>query len=578
MVRRLRLTRLLPLIVVSALWFSVEVLSAPGADPSAARPDLVMIGAIAEQGPTEFPAVQFLHDRHTEALESQGKDCLACHKKDEQGRMVFRYQRLADLDAGGLKKIYHDGCIGCHSDTAKAGGKAFGPRAGECRRCHVDSPAYSLEHVEAGMDNALHHRHWGSKAIRLDQGQETNCGACHHEYDKTTEKLVYVKYKEENCVACHTDSPKDEVKTGRVDAFHGDCLSCHLKLGESTAEKFGPTKCAGCHGSEKSLEIAAANKAHVANLGGTLPRLPRKQPDAALLAVLPDPGTEARPSTMPVAFNHKLHEVQTNSCADCHHQAMKPCGECHSLSGKAEGGAVPLEEAMHTESSARSCTGCHAQQQKGPACAGCHSGMPGGSMPVSGCADCHLDSRSLAREARAAGSGTTLFSSAMEGLQESLGLAPEAAGFEIPVEKEARERLASALISKRPSSPAMARVEDIPDIVKIGALADEYLPSEMPHRKIVLKLAEGMKDSPLAAAFHDQPMSMCQGCHHQSPVSAEPPACKSCHAAPFQENRLGRPGLKAAYHDLCMDCHKGMALEKPANTDCIGCHRKKENG
>jgi hypothetical protein len=97
----------------------------------------------------------------------------------------------------------------------------------------------------------------------------------------------------------------------------------------------------------------------------------------------------------------------------------------------------------------------------------------------------------------------------------------------------------------------------------------------MPHRKIVMSLYKGMRDSRLAAAFHAAPEAVCAGCHHNAPATLTPPKCASCHGKPFETE--GKPGLKAAYHGQCMSCHKEMKLEKPASTNCVACHEKKTN-
>ncbi len=552
--------------------------SAPAADESG-RPDLVMIDVIAAQGPLELPAVQFLHDKHTAALEERGKDCSSCHKKDEEkGLMSLRFMRLEDGTAAQLKELYHNGCIGCHTQDKAAGEKKIGPQSGECRKCHVKTPTYELVRVSSGMDNTLHYRHWGSKGIPLDQGQETNCGACHHEYDKEKKELVYIKFQEEGCTTCHTDTlaPEGDVKTVRVDAFHQQCVTCHLNSREAKAEKFGPVDCAGCHGVAKSAEVVARNQTVLQELGGVLPRLPRKQPDAALLtAPVPLPGEKERPSTLPVAFNHKLHETQTASCADCHHNSMKPCGECHTLLGKEEGGFVSLEQAMHQTDSSRSCVGCHAVKQQDPSCAGCHAAMPASRVPAaSSCAVCHVSPQPAAAPV-----------AVQQPEVGADGLLPvptqpvqAAEKFELPADKEARQALAARMVAERPTKPVLVAVDDIPEKVTIGVLAKDYKPSEMPHRQIVLKMMENMKDDSLATVFHATPLSMCSGCHHNSPQSKNPPACQSCHGEPFQEGRSGRPGLLAAYHGQCMDCHKEMRLEKPAATDCTACHQTKDNG
>lgn len=98
----------------------------------------------------------------------------------------------------------------------------------------------------------------------------------------------------------------------------------------------------------------------------------------------------------------------------------------------------------------------------------------------------------------------------------------------------------------------------------------------MPHRKIVLSLADKIKDSGLASTFHATPEALCAGCHHNAPATVNPPKCGSCHAKPFTETDSAKPGLKAAYHGQCMGCHTEMKLEKPAATNCVACHELKK--
>jgi hypothetical protein len=76
---------------------------------------------------------------------------------------------------------------------------------------------------------------------------------------------------------------------------------------------------------------------------------------------------------------------------------------------------------------------------------------------------------------------------------------------------------------------------------------------------------------------------MCQGCHHNSPASKNPPSCASCHAKPFDPATPDRPGLKAAYHGQCMSCHKAMGMtelkkggETSSATSCVVCHDEKK--
>jgi hypothetical protein len=114
---------------------------------------------------------------------------------------------------------------------------------------------------------------------------------------------------------------------------------------------------------------------------------------------------------------------------------------------------------------------------------------------------------------------------------------------------------------------------------------------------------------------HANVLEDCTICHHRTPreerdiygepvsmpklreTQAEPVACSVCHADPFNPKDLSTPGLKGAYHQLCMDCHEqseqvphargpvlysamvrgpiARTLDTRAPTDCLACHAKK---
>jgi len=69
----------------------------------------------------------------------------------------------------------------------------------------------------------------------------------------------------------------------------------------------------------------------------------------------------------------------------------------------------------------------------------------------------------------------------------------------------------------------------------------------------------------------------CALCHHVSPEGAdagtdrlsETVACRSCHQESFNPEHPERLGLKAAYHQQCMDCHEEM---NQGPIHCEGCH------
>ncbi|TVR00293.1 MAG: cytochrome c class III [Desulfovibrionales bacterium] len=569
-------------VLVCVLFLQADVMSMiSSSGKDSGRADLIMIQAIAKQTTKQAPAVQFFHDAHTEALAEQGKDCAACHIKDDRGIISYKYMRLEDPSANQLKDLYHDNCTACHAENARARMANPGPQVGECRACHSEPRDYTQAWVSGGMDNMLHYIHWDSDLIPKDEGKETNCGQCHHEFDEETEELVYVQFEEEGCRSCHSASPKDPVKSNLAEAFHGQCVTCHLDNKEAEAERNGPLDCASCHGAPQRLEAQVRMAEKLEEMGGVLPRLPRNQPDAVLIAAkLPDlPEDATRPTLMyPVPFNHELHEHATDACRDCHHETLKQsCTDCHTLKGSEQGGFISLERAMHAPDSKHSCVGCHNELKTDPSCAGCHAAMPQGTEPpASSCAVCHVNPNILTQSPAERQVSYTDFTEMLIPAQVD-GRQPASEPIEIPEDKEGRMALAHELIINQRQEPLLIAEEDIPDIVIIDVLANEYQPAELPHRKIVMSMMEGMKDNTLATAFHATPVTMCQGCHHNSPLSKEPPSCQTCHDQRSQEGRLGRPGLLAAYHIQCMSCHAEMGLEEPAATDCYSCHKQKEN-
>jgi hypothetical protein len=141
--------------------------------------------------------------------------------------------------------------------------------------------------------------------------------------------------------------------------------------------------------------------------------------------------------------------------------------------------------------------------------------------------------------------------------------------------EESKAAAVNLLAAREPVTETLP-VDQIPETVTIKSLVDQYEGAVLPHRKIVLKLVEGMKDNRLAAYFHNDPATLCQGCHHHSPASAKPPQCGSCHGRSSEALNLTRPGLMAAYHQQCIQCHDKMGLEKPASRDCTACHAKRK--
>ena len=114
---------------------------------------------------------------------------------------------------------------------------------------------------------------------------------------------------------------------------------------------------------------------------------------------------------------------------------------------------------------------------------------------------------------------------------------------------------------------------------------------------------------------HANVLKDCTICHHRQPrekgdkygepvtmamlrkMKKVPAGCAKCHDHPFNPKQLNTPGLKGAYHQLCMDCHKeseqvphvrgsaiysamvrgpiARTLDTRAPTDCLACHATK---
>ena len=516
----------LPVAAVVVLLFGAaalgleELLDKPVED----RSDLIVIDSMATLGTLERPPVPFLHDKHTEALEKRGKDCAACHLRDEK-RQSPKFMRLKDADYESVMNVYHDNCIVCHREISDAGEKS-GPVT--CGDCHTKTIPVATGRQPMGFDLSLHYRH--SKA------QDKKCETCHHEYDEATKKLVYVKEQEGTCRYCHKAQTEENRISMRL-ASHLSCIECHQKT-MAKNKIAGPVHCGGCHDLSEQQKIERVNP---------VPRMERKQPDVIFVKSSNPEINEKDRRINRVPFDHKRHETYSSTCRVCHHAAMSACAACHTQSGKKEGKGVKLAEAMHQIGTETSCMGCHQlQQRRHSSCAGCHVSIPANRQRSEAeCLTCHMPP--LTEEAQTAAAGQS-------------GTDPFAA---------------ELLASRTPVTDTYGD-EDVPEKVIINVLVDQYEPVELPHRKIVRTLVKNIRESKLAAYYHREEGTLCQGCHHNSPVSKKPPQCASCHGKPFDEKQPERPGLKAAYHQQCMTCHEAMGIEKPAAVDCVGCHKERK--
>lgn len=498
------------------------------------RPDIIMIDLPPVPGGEVMPAVQFLHDRHTDVLKGQ-KDCTACHTRKDN-TFIFKYKRDQESRPEIEMAIYHDNCIGCHQETADSG-KSAGPVAGECRACHNKKPTATSSWQPLAFDKSLHYRHESSSTIKTEQPVDgDNCNACHHIYDKKAQKTVYAKGEEANCRYCHKAEKTKEARPMK-EASHSACINCHQQAIEAS-KKAGPINCNGCH------DLAEQNKITIVE---QVPRLKRNQPDSVLLAAWmdrPDSSTtQTKNDLNPVAFNHQAHESKTSDCMTCHHESLKRCSECHTQTGDKKGDFIRLETAMHGTQTEKSCVGCHKQSQTAQNCAGCHAAMPKETFSDMTCNRCHAVDRS------------------------AIGL--------LPLSTEHKAALARETLSGQAGMPVLPPKEEIPETVTINGMTDKYEAVTLPHGKMIRTLANGIQDDRMARFFHNEPTTLCMGCHHNSPNSTKPPKCATCHGEAFKPGQSERPGLKGAYHGQCLSCHQIMKVEEPKATDCVGCHKKR---
>ncbi len=498
---------------------SFVVQSAQGAVEKAVskRADVIQIDTMKRFGSLERSVVSFPHDTHTDILEKNNKDCTTCHLLENE-KFSPKFKRLKDTDKQEVMEIYHNNCITCHRENEI---KAENPGPLECGACHSKLPRFASSRQPMGLDKSLHFRH--SSAL------DKKCDLCHHEYDTKTKKLFYAKEKEGTCRYCH----KGVIEENRISmqlASHASCLDCHQKrLVKKQAA--GPTKCAGCHDlkAQKAIEKISP-----------LPRMERNQPDVIFVKKgTKDEKIDIRMN--PVPFDHASHETYNESCRACHHASLTSCNACHDMNESKEGKGVKLELAMHQTESVQSCIGCHEIQQNDKNCAGCHTFIERGSKKdAATCALCHVNT---------------------------------------PVELQnpyQQPGAAKQMLLTRTTMTDTFPAEDIPENVVIQSLSKKYEPVKLPHRKIVLTLVNNIQGNKLAGYFHREKGTVCQGCHHNSPAATKPPNCRSCHGNAFDPNHLFKPGLMAAYHRQCMECHEEMGITKPASTDCIACHIEKK--
>ncbi len=485
------------------------------------RPDRIMIQLEEGLSKDEMPAVGFMHDLHTQALEG---DCKACHLEKDK-RFIFKFKRT---DEKASMDLYHNECITCHVEKKQAD-EIAGPISSECRSCHAQDTAMPSSWTMIKFDKSLHYVHESSPRIKgADQKDKDNCSSCHHKYNEKSKEIYYIKGEEESCSYCHKSTEKDEIRAIQ-NASHDACVSCHQTL-KLKKIKACPVLGSGCHEQEMQKKIKTV---------ADVPRLKRNQPDVVAITGWKKNGKIKNTYMNAVAFDHQFHESNAESCKVCHHETLKKCNDCHKADGsELQGQFISLEQAMHKQGTNRSCLGCHQETTKSTDCAGCHFIASSKKQSPESCKTCHNLNQ-----------GDLKFSEPAQ--------------------------VAKTALSEKDAGYTSVDKDRIPEEIKIDALSKDYKPSIFPHRKVVQSIAQRVEKSQMAKAFHTDQAGLCMGCHHNSPKTLDPPQCGSCHSkkGPSVD---GRPGLKGAYHGQCITCHQKMDVKTVAATDCVKCHEEKK--
>jgi len=115
-------------------------------------------------------------------------------------------------------------------------------------------------------------------------------------------------------------------------------------------------------------------------------------------------------------------------------------------------------------------------------------------------------------------------------------------------------------------------------LFKLDSLADKYEAVQFDHAKHI-----SMVDN-CGTCHHEHASNslICMDCHSvskstfQTSVVRSFMACKNCHDSVNRDNP-GMPGLKAAYHRVSFDCHRGMGNVGMEPKGCSElCHAKKQ--
>ncbi len=107
--------------------------------------------------------------------------------------------------------------------------------------------------------------------------------------------------------------------------------------------------------------------------------------------------------------------------------------------------------------------------------------------------------------------------------------------------------------------------------ISLDDVAEHYFLLDSP---IIKKREDHFGPVRFAHKRHAALVNDCSECHHYRPKDAnmaETTRCSACHQDAFNSDHPERLGLKAAFHQQCMECHK---TEAKGPVTCTGCHLK----
>ncbi len=508
------LRRISPVVIaVIVVWGFASLFDSSPAAEEIRRPDVIRIQTAARLKTLEMPPAVFLHDKHTQNVLTDGKDCTVCHEKTTP----YTFLNTAGMkDAKAMEQAFHNGCLGCHQEMGA------GPQDGECRICHAERPDFVRDAKEVSMgDRSLHYLHVSSRAIVYKGGvpnpEGVNCGVCHHVYDEKAGQLVWKPGAEDACASCHGKEANGSTPSLKT-AMHDSCVPCHVRVGQEktvtpapvqkTALKLPPVAAHAFLTPEDMIPVPAswspdpgyviASASMKLAPGQIMP--PEMRPDVPALPVIPEAEKEVKKEAGDMPGNISVQAPPRTALEPAVPVSEQPVSDARITASDAGGVEAIMEEmirrnrereAARRELADREAAAIEAKIGTGPvSCAGCHS-----------------------TEAQASWSKLSDPPRLMRGQPDATVLTPPAPEGE----------------SKRSIS------------------------------------GEGIGMSPVVFNHlaHEEVTDSCRICHHKR-ISA----CTDCHTPE------GRPEGKFvtfgdAMHTSCVGCHQQTVAHK---TECAGCH------